>query len=83
MKKILLSLPPREAWIEITTLPDGMYYEVTSLPPREAWIEIERNLVHIHLVQLSLPPREAWIEMMPTIWTTKSRFVASPAGSVD
>ena len=36
----VVSLPPREAWIEIAkdmTVAPGM---LTSLPPREAWIEI-------------------------------------------
>ena len=35
-----VSLPPREAWIEINIL-DHRGPLAVSLPPREAWIEID------------------------------------------
>ena len=35
-----MSLPPREAWIEINMLRAGDRLKAASLPPREAWIEI-------------------------------------------
>ena len=34
-----LSLPPREAWIEIIST-EELAHIMQSLPPREAWIEI-------------------------------------------
>ena len=56
-----LSLPPREAWIEITLvkLPRPT---MASLPPREAWIEIPAAMKWTSS-RWSFPPREAWIEI--------------------
>ena len=56
-----MSLPPREAWIEI---PPFWWPSVKkmSLPPREAWIEIHLS-VSSSQDFASLPPREAWIEI--------------------
>ena len=44
MSLITRSLPPREAWIEITR-PLAVFLSLTSLPPREAWIEIGHHLL--------------------------------------
>ena len=38
---LLLSLPTREAWIEISSSEVSGYW-LSSLPTREAWIEITR-----------------------------------------
>ena len=38
-----MSLPPREAWIEMNVL-GVMDVSVVSLPPREAWIEIDATV---------------------------------------
>ena len=35
-----MSLPPREAWIEIHFSTSQSDTSILSLPPREAWIEI-------------------------------------------
>ena len=35
-----MSLPPREAWIEIIVIAEFFIIGGVSLPPREAWIEI-------------------------------------------
>ena len=60
------SLPPREAWIEITVTASGAC-SCRSLPPREAWIEILSTVSSLSIVSLSLPPREAWIEIITGI----------------
>ena len=59
------SLPPREAWIEITVALIASFC-IWSLPPREAWIEIIFSFP-IACFGRSLPPREAWIEIFSVI----------------
>ena len=76
-----MSLPSREAWIEIR-LADALHVDEGSLPPREAWIEIFPSGLHT-TPGWSLPPREAWIEIMATMKVKLASKVASPAGSVD
>ena len=57
-----VSLPPREAWIEILTTQRNPY-GLESLPPREAWIEMPCKFISWSALSMSLPPREAWIEI--------------------
>ena len=77
----MVSLPPREAWIEIGVVASFCVI-TTLLPPREAWIEISAAR-YLSPPVLSLPPREAWIEIMDTEIELFKSEVASPAGSVD
>ena len=57
-----LSLPPREAWIEIIASMTAAAQKTPSLPPREAWIEMHSATAFSQCPR-SLPPREAWIEI--------------------
>ena len=79
---IILSLPPRGAWIEI-----GLRYydllERRSRSPRG-----ERGLKSYILIPMtstfvSLPPRGAWIEIILALMISRTEKVAPPAGSVD
>ena len=58
----MMSLPPREAWIEIAGNSVTLNVSAMSLPPREAWIEIMTISIYATKEE-SLPPREAWIEI--------------------
>ena len=49
-----VSLPPREAWIEIHSYVPGCLGP-KSLPPREAWIEINDGYVTRALIQVASP----------------------------
>ena len=76
------SLPPREAWIEMSISRASPRF-MSSLPPREAWIEILPAAIS-SAPSRSLPPREAWIEIFwPPVDSQRQCRVASPAGSVD
>ena len=44
MKEEMMSLPPREAWIEMWNRTEYRALKM-SLPPREAWIEIRATMV--------------------------------------
>ena len=59
----VLSLPSREAWIEIINLESRKGRRPLSLPSREAWIEIIIKTALFSSEETSLPPREAWIEI--------------------
>ncbi len=76
------SLPPREAWIEISKralmkslLPGRFPRGKRGLKSMKKWVAAQTDR--------SLPPREAWIEIIFADTGVKVANVASPAGSVD
>ena len=60
---VCLSLPSREAWIEILAA-FTLITSSVSLPSREAWIEIFAIEKWTKRQDSSLPSREAWIEII-------------------
>ena len=58
-----MSLPTREAWIEIIDNVRAPEPPSPSLPTREAWIEILHDHREAAAPRMSLPTREAWIEI--------------------
>ena len=73
-----MSLPPREAWIEMWRYARQAHL-APSLPPREAWIEI-KSIVFPERPAGSLPPREAWIEMCHPSMMSKELSSRFPHG---
>ena len=77
-----VSLPPREAWIEI-------YFSYSFLKRLIGRFPRGKRGLKCHLygtapaARESLPPREAWIEILHLPYRKTPAQVASPAGSVD
>ena len=77
-----LSLPPREAWIEITISSAMRLIAPGRFPHGKRGLK--SKIVDISTAgKPSLPPREAWIEIMLIPLKLRAENVASPTGSVD
>ena len=77
-----MSLPPREAWIEI--FPGAVATAAPwSLPPREAWIEIRVNGNAVKDVHSRFPRGKRGLKWHQSLLFHAFTAVASPAGSVD
>ena len=77
-----MSLPPREAWIEIIGILDKDA-KTMSLPPREAWIEINLDPSAVTLPEGRFPRGKRGLKLQYCLDHCYFRRVASPAGSVD
>ena len=78
----VVSLPSREAWIEITWTKAGMLHRCCRFPRGKGGLKFLRDYGAVHRPG-SLPSREAWIGIAPYMPTAVSALVASPTGSVD
>ena len=77
-----MSLPPREAWIEIYLTILYLRIKLGRFPRGKRGLKLNRSNGYEKEI-VSLPSREAWIEIYGSILVVSTLPVASLAGSVD
>ena len=78
-----MSLPPREAWIEMLEPRPQTLLSVSRFPHGKRGLKLD-GVKEDQIEKMSLPPREAWIEILLLLnLSIELKRVASPTGSVD